>query len=70
MTASVSSHRGQFVKASKQFIQRHDQLLGRTLRCQAGEALNVCKQYTAGEVVVVMVGGREGGLDRGRGERW
>lgn len=56
VAAGVSSHRGQLVKASEQLIQRHDQLLGRALRCQAGEALDVCKQYAAGDVVV---GGRE-----------
>lgn len=45
--AGVSAHRGQLVKAGEQFIQRHDQLLGRALRSQAGEAFNVRKQYAA-----------------------
>ena len=44
------SHRGQLVKAGKQLVKRHDQLLGRALRRQAGEAFNVGKQYAAGQV--------------------
>lgn len=46
------AHRCQLVKASEQLVQRHDQLLGRTLRCQAGEAFNICKQYATGKVIV------------------
>lgn len=42
------SHRGQLVEAGEQLVQRHDQLLGRALRGQAGETLNVCKQDAAG----------------------
>lgn len=51
MQQVVSAHRGQLVEASEQLVQRHDQLLGRALRRQAGEALNVCKQYAAGEAM-------------------
>lgn len=47
----VGAHRSQLVKAGEQLVQRHDQLLGRALRRQAGEALDVCKQYAAREVV-------------------
>lgn len=42
---SGSAHRGQLVKASKQFVQRHDQLLCRALRRQTGETLYVCEEY-------------------------
>ncbi len=51
----VSAHRSKLVEAGKQLVQRHDQLLGRALRRQAGEALNVCKQYAAGQVMVEVV---------------
>lgn len=62
VAAGVSAHRGQLVKAGEQLVQRHDQLLGCALRCQAGEALNVCKQYAEEEVMVaVVVGGQRGG---------
>lgn len=57
--AGVSAHRGQLVKAGEQLIQRHDQLLGCALRRKAGEALNVCKQYAARELMVV-IGESEG----------
>lgn len=59
VAASGRAHRSQLVKAGKQLVQRHDQLLGRALRCQAGEALNVRKQYAAGEVMG-MWGGKQG----------
>ena len=49
---AVGAHRGQLVEAGKQLVQCHDQLLRRALRRQAGEALDVCKQYAAGEVMV------------------
>lgn len=62
----VSTHRGQLVKAGEQLIQRHDQLLGCALRRKAGEALDVCKQYAAIEVMVV-IGESEG---EGNQNRW
>lgn len=57
--AGVGAHRGQLVKAGKQLIQRHDQLLGCALRCKAGETLDVCKQYAARESMVA-IGESEG----------
>lgn len=59
VVAGVSAHRGQLVKAGEELVQRHDQLLGRALGCQAGEALDVCKQYAAGQVKVAMGQARE-----------
>lgn len=38
------THRGQLVKAGEELIEGHDQFLGSTLGCQAGEALDVSKQ--------------------------
>ena len=65
----VSAYPGQLVKASEQFGQRHDQLLGRALRRQAGEAFNVCKQYAAGEAILVGSKGEgEGHQNRQRGK--
>lgn len=64
VAASSKAHRSQLVKAGKQLVQRHDQLLGRALRCQAGEALNVRKQYAAGEMM-----GMWGGKQRGEAEQ-
>lgn len=67
VAASSKAHRSQLVKAGKQLIQRHDQLLGRALRCQAGEALNVRKQYAAGEMMGMWGGKqREGKQNRQR----
>lgn len=70
------SHRGQLVEAGKQLVQGHDQLLGRALRCQAGEALDVGKQYAAGhEMLKGVVRGRKGrdtskiGVERNREEQ-
>lgn len=57
------SHPGQLVKTGKQLVQRHDQLLSRALRRQAGEALDVGKQNATGRVVV-----KDGG-ERGRQQR-
>lgn len=42
----LSTYPSQFIKASKKLIKGHHQLLGRALRRQTGEALNVCKQDT------------------------
>lgn len=42
----TDTHPGQLVKASKELIEGHDQLLGRALGRQAGEALDICKQNT------------------------
>lgn len=56
------THRSQLVEAGEELVEGHDQLLGRALRRQAGEALDVSKQ-DAGEI-----GGggtREGGRSRG-----
>lgn len=55
---AVSAHRGQLVKASEQLVQRHDQLLRRALRRQAGEALDVREQYAAGGAKVKEARGR------------
>lgn len=67
VAANSKAHRSQLVKPGKQLVQRHDQLLGRALRCQAGEALNVCKQYAAGEMMGMWGGKqREGKQNRQR----
>lgn len=42
----LSTYPSQFIKASKKLIKGHHQLLGRALRRQTGEALNVRKQDT------------------------
>lgn len=44
---SPSTHRSQLVKAGKELVERHHQLLGRALRGQAGEALDVCEEDAA-----------------------
>lgn len=44
----AGTHRSQLVKAGKELVEGHDQLLGSALGCQAGEALDVSKQ-DAGE---------------------
>lgn len=43
----MRAHRGQLIKAGKELVQRHDQLLGRALRGQAGETFDISKQYAA-----------------------
>lgn len=45
----MGAHRGQLIEASKELVQRHDQLLGCALRGQAGETLDISKQYAARE---------------------
>lgn len=38
------THRSQLVKAGEELVEGHDQFLGSTLGCQAGEAFDVSKQ--------------------------
>lgn len=59
------THRSQLVEAGEELVEGHDQLLGRALGRQAGEALDVSKQ-DAGE----MEGGgtREGERSRGHSQ--
>ncbi len=45
-----TSYRCQLVEAGKEFIERHDELLSRALRGQAGETLDVRKQNTEDEI--------------------
>lgn len=52
----MRAHRGQLIKASKELIECHDQLLGRALRRQAGETFDISKQYAEREEVVVEEG--------------
>lgn len=56
------THRSQLVEAGEELVEGHDQLLGRALGRQAGEALDVSKQ-DAGEM-----GGEEPVREEGRGD--
>lgn len=40
----MRAHRGQLIEAGEELVQCHDQLLGRALGGQAGEAFDVSKQ--------------------------
>lgn len=52
----MCAHRGQLIKASEELVQRHDQLLGRALRGQAGETFDISKQYAARKEAAVEEG--------------
>ena len=64
------TYRCQLVKAGKEFIECHDQLLSGALRGQAGETLDVCKQDTVGERERLTDGVREGETNKHYRRRW